>query len=105
MKVDDRACEINKLVECKNKGRRSIRLHSLEVQIKCLTEDSIALLDDDRKDEVKGLKTYAEINSVDVNEATNDQLVSWIKSVRIFKKRAKKNVHQDIRNMMNMRLR
>ena len=73
--------------------------------MKVLKEDAIALLDDARKDEVKGLKRNVEVYRIDVNEATNDQLLSWIKSVRIFKKRAKKNVHEDIRNMMNMRLR
>ena len=73
--------------------------------MKVLKEDVIALLDDARKDEVKGLKRYVEVHSIDVNKATNDQLVSWIKSVKIFKKRAKKSVHQDIRNMKNMRLR
>ena len=90
-------------VECWK--RRCVRLHSPEVQMKVLKEDAIALLDNARKDEVKGLKRHVEVNSMDVNEATNDQLVSWIKSVRIFKKRAKKNVHQDIRSVMNMRLR
>ena len=96
-------CCVQFYVECWK--RRCIRLHSPEVQMKVLKEDAIVLLDDSRKDEVKGLKRHVEVNRIDVNEATNDQLVSWIKSVRIFKKRAKKNVHQDIRNMMNMRLR
>ena len=73
--------------------------------MKVLKEDAIALLDDARKDEVKGLKIHVEVHSIDVNEATNYQLVSWIKSFRMFKKRAKNNVHQDIRNMINMRLR
>ena len=54
-----------------------------------MKEDAKALLDDPRKDEIKGLKRHMEVNSLDVNEATNDQSVSWIKSVRIFKKRAK----------------
>ena len=73
--------------------------------MKVLKEDAIVLFDHVRKDEAKGLKRRVEVNSADVNEATSDQLVSWIKSFRIFKKRAKKNVHQDIRNTMNMRLR
>ena len=58
--------------------------------MKVLKEDAIVLLDDARKDEVKVLKTHVEVNRVEVNEATNDQLLSWIKSLRIFKKRAKK---------------
>ena len=96
-------CCVQFYVECWK--RRCVRLHSPEVKMKVLKEDAMALLDDAGKDEVKGLKRYSEVNSMDLNEATNDQLVSWIKSVRIFKKRAKNNVHQDIRNMMSMRLR
>ena len=90
-------------VECWK--RRRIRLNSSEVQMKVLKEYEIALLDDARKYEVKGLKRRVEVNVTGINEVMNDQLVSWIKSVRIFKKRAKKNVHQDIRNMMNISLR
>ena len=73
--------------------------------MKVLKEDAIALLDDSRKAEVKGLKTYVEVHRIDVNGATNDQLLSWIKSMKILKKRTKKNVYQDVRNMIKMRLR
>ena len=73
--------------------------------MKASKEDVIALLDNARKDEVKGLIRNVDVNRMEVNEETNDQLLSCIKSVRIFKKRAKKNAHQDIRNMTNMRLR
>ena len=96
-------CCVQFYVECWK--RRCVRLHSPEVQKKVLKEDAIALLEDARKDEVKGLKRYVEVHRIEVNEATNDELLSWITSVRIFKKRAKKNVNQDIRNMMNMKLR
>ena len=38
--------------------------------MKLLKDDAIPLLDDARKDEVKGLERHAEVNSIDVNEAT-----------------------------------
>ena len=37
-----------------------------------LKEDAISLLDDVRKNEVKVLKRYVEVNMIDVNKATND---------------------------------
>ena len=61
--------------------------------MKVMKEDAIALLDDARKDEEKGLKRHVEVSRTDVKEATNDELLSWIKSVDIFKKSAKHNVH------------
>ena len=94
-------CCVQFYVECWK--RRCVRLHSSEVQMKVLKEDAIELLDNARKDEVKGLKRHVEVHRIEVNEATNDELLCWIMSVRSFKKRAKKNVHQDIRNAMNMR--
>ena len=40
--------------------------------MKVLKEDAIALFDNARKDEVKGLKRHVEVNRIEVNEATND---------------------------------
>ena len=73
--------------------------------MKVLKEDAITLLDNDREDEVKELKRHVEVNRIGANKGTNDKLLSWIKSMRIFQNRTKKNAHQDSRKMVNMRLR
>ena len=69
-----------------------------------LKEDAIAVVDDARKGEVNGLKRHVVVIRIDLDEAANDQLFSWIKSVRIFKIIAKNNVHQNIRNMTKRKL-
>ena len=81
-------CCVQLYLECWK--RRCVRLHRLEVQKKLLKEDAMALLDNSKKDEVKGLKTHVEVNSIDVNEATNDKLVSWIKKCSNFQEKSEK---------------
>ena len=43
--------------------------------MKVLREDAIELLDNARKDEVKGLKRNVEVHKMQVDEATNDELL------------------------------
>ena len=80
-------------------------MHSPEVQMELLKEDAISVLDDARRGEVHGLKRHVEVIRIDVDEAANYQLLSWIKSVRIFKMIAKNSVYQNIINMMKRKLR
>ena len=51
-----------------------------------------------------GLRRHVEVHKMNVNNATIEEILSWIRSARVFKKRATKNVNQDIRNMMNARV-
>ena len=64
--------------------RRRSRLSAPEVQMKVLKQGAISLLEDARKDEVKGLKRHVEVSRIEASEATSDELLSWIKSMGIF---------------------
>ena len=41
-------------------------------------------------------------NKINSNEASAEEILSWVRSVRVFKSRARKSECQDIRNMMNV---
>ena len=41
---------------------------------------------------------------MNVNDITIEEIVSWVRSVRVFKRRATKSVNQDIRHVMNARV-
>ena len=43
---------------------------------------------------------HAEVQSMNVNEAPVEEILPWVRSVRAFMKRARKNINKDIRNML-----
>ena len=59
------------------------------------------IMDEAEKDVIKGLSGYVQIHRLNVNEASLDELFSWVRSTRVFKKRVGKNESHDIRNMLN----
>ena len=63
----------------------------------------VAIKEEDNKGEFEGLRSYTEVHSINKNEASEEDILSWVKSVRIFKKRANKNKNPDIRNMLMAR--
>ena len=76
-------------------------LHDPEVQRKVLEEEVLVIKDEAEKDAIKGLSDNVQIHRLNVNEASLDELLSWVRNARVFKKRAGKNEIQDIRNMIN----
>ena len=64
----------------------------------------MATIKEVRKDKVVGLRRHVEVHKMNVNDATIEEIVSWVRSVRVFKRRATKNVNQDIRHVMNARV-
>ena len=52
---------------------------------------------------VEGLRRHVEVHSMNENVATQEEILSWVRIVRIFKKRSKKSKNLDIRNMLMAR--
>ena len=59
-------------------------------------------MEETEKDIIKRLSRHAQIHKLNLNEASTEELLSWVWSVRVFKKRAGKNKSQNIRNMLNV---
>ena len=83
--------------------RRCVVLHNPEVQKKVLKEESLKIMVEACKEEVEGLRRYVAVHKINLNAASVDEILSWVRSVRVFKKRACKSEHQDIRKMLNAR--
>ena len=81
--------------------RRWVVLHDPDVQRKVLEEEVVAIKDETEKDVIKGLNSYVQIYRLNVIEASLDEILLWVRSARVFKKRVGKNESQDIRNMLN----
>ena len=79
-------------------------LHKLEVQIKVLKDEVLNILEDESTEEVEGLKSYVEVHTMNVNNASVDEILLWVRSERSFKRISGNSVHQDMRNMLNVRL-
>ena len=69
-----------------------------------LKEDVLAIIEEASKDEVVGLRRHVEFHKMDVNDAIVEEILSWVRSIRVFKRRATKSVNRYIRNMMNVRV-
>ena len=41
-------------------------------------------------------------NKINSNEASAEEILSWVRSVRVFKSRARKSECHDVRNMLNV---
>lgn len=76
--------------------RRYVASHNPEVQKKLLKEEVLVIIEEASKEEIKGLSRYVQIHKIDLNEASTEEMLSWARSVRAFKKRAYKNKCQDM---------
>ena len=82
--------------------RRCVVLHDPEVQKKVLKEEVLVIMEEASEEAIEGLNRHVQIHTINLNEASVEELLSWVRSVRAFKKRACKNKCQDIRNMLNV---
>ena len=46
---------------------------------------------------------HIEVHKMDLNATSVKEMLSWVRSVRVLKKRACKSEHKDMRNMLNAR--
>ena len=56
------------------------------------------------KEEMERLKRYVEVYVINVNNASVDDILLWVRSARVFKSRSRKSTYQDSRNMLNTRV-
>ena len=70
--------------------RRYVFLHDPDVQRKVLEEELLAIKDEAEKDAIKGLSGHVKIYRLNTNEASLDEPLLWVRSARVFKKRAGK---------------
>ena len=68
-----------------------------------LKEEALAITEDASKEELEGLRRHVEAHKMNLNDASEEETLSWMRSVRVFKKRPCKSEHQDMRNMLNSR--
>ena len=82
---------------------RCVMLHDPAVQRKFFQGNFVAIKEESNKGEVEGLRRHAEVHSVNENEASEEEMLSWVRSVKKFKKRSKKSKNLDIRKMLMAR--
>ena len=78
-------------------------LHNLEVQKKVLKEEALEIREDASKEEVEGLKRHIEVHENNLNVASVEEMLSWVRSVIFLRKIMCKIEHQDTPNMLNAR--
>ena len=66
-------------------------LNDPEVQRKVLQDEVLSIKEEASKGDVGGLRTYVEVHKMNANEASEEEILQWIRSVRVFKKRSSKN--------------
>ena len=79
-----------------------MELHNSEVQKNVLKEEVLVIMEEASKEEIEGLSRHLQIYKINSNEASTEEFLSWVRSVRVFKKRSRKSEYQDMRNMLNV---
>ena len=54
------------------------------------------------KEEIEGLSRHVQTYRINLNETSAEEMMSWVRSVRVFKSRARNSEYQDTRNMLNV---
>ena len=62
------------------------------------------IIEEASEDEVTGLRRCVYIHKMKGNNGSIEEMVSWVRSVRVIKRRMIKSVNKDLRNMMNTRV-
>ena len=79
-------------------------MHEIEAQRKVFQGEVLAITEEAIKGEVEGLRRYVDVHIMNTNEVSVEEMISWIRSIRVFKKRDSKGKNQDIRNMLIARV-
>ena len=67
-----------------------------------LKEEVEVIIEEANKEEIEGLRRFVKTNKINLNVATAEEMLSWLRSVRVFKRRSQKSEHADIRNILNV---
>ena len=56
-----------------------------------LKDEELAIIEEPSKEEVEGLRRKFEVHSMTVNFTSVEEVLAWVRSARMFKKRSFKN--------------
>ena len=68
-------------------------LRDPEVHIEVLKDEVLNTLEEASEEEVEGLKIYVEVRTMNVNNASVDEILLRVRSARAFKRRTGKSLH------------
>ena len=74
------------------------------MQKKVLKDEVLPIAEEERKEEAEGLRRLAEVRSASVSIISVEKLMSWMRNVRLLKKRGRKSKSQDARNALIARV-
>ena len=77
-------------------------LHNPEVQHNVLKEEISVIMEELSKEEIEGLIRLMQIHKINSNEGSTEEIFPWVRSIRVFKSRARKSECHDVRNMLNV---
>ena len=83
---------------------RCVVLHDPEAQMKVLKDEALNVLEEANKEEVEGFKRHVEVHTMNVSDVSADETLSWVRSKRAFERRAVKSAHQEIQNVLSVRV-
>ena len=64
----------------------------------------LVIIEEESKEEVKGLIRDGGVHNTSANEVSIEKILSLVRSVRVFKKRASMNKNQEMQNMLTARV-
>ena len=82
--------------------RRCVVLYNLEVQLKVFKEEVEVIMEEANAEEIEGLSRHVQTHKINSNEAISEEIFSWVRSVRVFKSRARKSEYPYMRNLRNV---
>ena len=65
-----------------------------------LKDEVLNSIEDASKDEVKGLKTHIELHAININNALVDDILLWVRIVRLFKSRVRNSTCQGMKTYL-----
>ena len=74
------------------------------MQKKVPKDEALEIIEDESEEEVEGLRRCVELHSMSVNVSSVEEMLSWIRSTREFKKRDYKSKNKDTRNILMARV-
>ena len=74
-----------------------MELYDLEFQNKVLQDEELAIIEEASKEDLEGLRMHVEVHIMNVNESSVNEMISWVRSVRLFNKIGNKKRNQGIK--------
>ena len=70
------------------------------MQRKVLQDEVLLIVEAASREEVEWLRRHVTMHSMNVNEASAEEILSWVRSIKAFKKIHSNNKNQDVQNML-----